>query len=35
MMGLRATGYELGTRNNKARNLGSWEGRHKRMKTEI
>ena len=35
MMGLWATGYELGTRSNKDRNLGSWEGGQKRMKTKM
>ena len=35
MMGLRATGHELGTRSIKARNSGSWERPHKRIKTEM
>mgnify|MGYP006982091514 CR=1 FL=1 len=33
--GATRDGYKLGTISNKARNLGSWEGRHKRMKIEM
>ena len=32
MMGLSATGYELGARSDKARNSGSWERRGEELK---